>query len=551
MNAFRALKYLASIACALLSTGGLIEAEARTEGIIVDTGQDRCFGNTDEIPCPRRGEDFFGQDAQYQGAQPNYRDNGDGTISDLNTHLMWSKAVESQKASLEEAEAIAKSFKLGGFTDWRVPNIKELYSLIDFRGYTGFGAGWELPANAIPFINTDYFDFRYGDTRAGERYIDAQWLSRTRYVSTTMRGDKTLFGVNFADGRIKGYGYQRPGMQGIAKRFFARYVRGPLYGVNHFIDNGDGTISDLSSGLVWEKEDSGKGMTWEEALRYAANLRLAGYKDWRLPNAKELQYIVDYTRSPDTTHSPALDPIFLATPIINEAGQRDFPYYWTSTTHLDGPRPGTHAVYVAFGRAIGEMHGEVLDVHGAGAQRGDPKIGASALGRGPQGDAQRVVNYVRAVRGGGVVLLNAQSSRNSSRYPYTIRQAEGRNSGTETPMGGKNGLSPGKGFAPGPAPGMNGPPPLSPPFPPQPPQTAIVTCQDKVAGAACTFAGRRGESLSGRCFSPPLGNLNVLGEDPTNPRPPDEPRAPAQPPLACRPEWGPPGGANHPPAPPP
>ncbi|MBF0152333.1 MAG: DUF1566 domain-containing protein [Magnetococcales bacterium] len=398
-----------------------IDISAHAAGL-VDTGQDRCYDNVAEIPCPRPGEDFFGQDGQYQGTQPGYRDNDDGTISDLNTHLMWSKAVESRKVSLDEAESIARNMKLGGFSDWRVPGIKELYSLIDFRGYTGLGPMHEVPANAVPFINTDYFDFRYGHTVQGERYIDAQWLSSTRYVSTTMLGDRTLFGVNFADGRIKGYGYRRPGMQEDAKRFFARYVRGPAYGVNRFEDHGDGTVSDLSTGLLWDKNDSGKGMNWEEALAYAAHLRLAGYDDWRLPNAKELQYIVDYTRSPDTTHSPAIDPIFLTTAITNEAGQRDFPYFWTSTTHLDGPHPGSQAVYVAFGRAIGQMRGRILDVHGAGAQRSDPKTGTPRLGHGPQGDAQRMANFVRVVRGGNVALLTSRSLQNQERYPNNVHR---------------------------------------------------------------------------------------------------------------------------------
>ncbi len=48
---------------------------------------------------------------------------------------MWSKAVDKRKVSLKEAERVAQKMTLAGHTDWRVPNIKELYSLIDFRGY--------------------------------------------------------------------------------------------------------------------------------------------------------------------------------------------------------------------------------------------------------------------------------------------------------------------------------------------------------------------------------------------------------------------------------
>ena len=294
---------------------------------IVDTNQSQCYSNAREISCPEPGKPFYGQDAQYKSNVPSYRDNGDGTITDLNTGLMWSKTVDKKKVSLIEAQRIAQRMTLGGYSDWRVPNIKELYSLIDFRGYTGFnrqGLHAGAPSNAIPFINTDYFDFAYGNVNAGERYIDAQWLSSTKYVSTTMDGAETLFGVNFADGRIKGYGYYMPG-RSREKKFFARYVRGDTYGKNNFVDNGDGTITDQATGLMWMQKDNGKPMNWQEALEYAENLVYAGYDYWRLPNAKELQYIVDYSRSPDTTGSPAIDPIFKTTSIANEAGKKDYP----------------------------------------------------------------------------------------------------------------------------------------------------------------------------------------------------------------------------------
>ncbi len=409
---------------------GFMAAEKPTEAqdnkttVIVDTGSRKCYDNRKEIRFPRRGEAFFGQDAQYEGNTPAYRNNGDGTITDLNTGLMWSKAVDDNKASLVEAEKIARNMTLGGYRDWRVPNIKELYSLIDFRGYAGFSGRnmSSVPSNAIPFINTDYFDFKYGQVNAGERYMDAQWLSKTKYVSTTMRGDKTLFGVNFADGRIEGYGYQRPGSSR-EKKFYVRYVRGNAYGANNFVDNSDGTITDRATGLMWMRTDSGKAMNWQEALKYAEDLVYAGYDDWRLPNAKELQYIVDYSRSPDTTGSPAMDPIFQTTAIVNEVGEKDYPCFWTSTTHLDGPDPGRSAAYVAFGRALGKMNGTIMDVHGAGAQRSDPKVGSPSY-RGPQGDRLRVDNYVRCVRGGSVKVRTSAPTEEKNKYPYNVKGYE-------------------------------------------------------------------------------------------------------------------------------
>lgn len=59
------------------------------------------------------------------------------------------------------------------------------------------------------------------------------------------------------------------------------------------------------------------GLDWPDALAWAEKLKLTGHEDWRLPTAKELQSLLDYTRSPDTTKSAAIDPVFASTPIKN------------------------------------------------------------------------------------------------------------------------------------------------------------------------------------------------------------------------------------------
>ncbi len=375
---------------------------------IVGTNQTKFYDNFNEISAPAENESFYGQDASYPSNSLDYTNNGDGTITDNITGLMWSQSPDldnngvinyNDKLTYDEALSDSKTFSLAGYSDWRLPTIKELYSLIIFSGLdvdptSGFGA--------TPFINTNYFEFAYGDMDAGERIIDAQFATSTLDVGDShFGGGHLMFGVNFADGRIKGYPTGTMPGRTTGKKFYVLYVRGnENYGENNFADNGNGTITDAATGLMWMQNDSEKGMTWEEALKYAENQKFAGYNDWRLPNIKELQSIIDYSRAPGLTNSAAIDPIFVCTHIQNEAGQPDFPYYWSSTTHAN-KHGGNEAAYVSFGRAMGYFNGVWQDVHGAGAQRSDPKIGDPGeypYGHGPQGDAIRINNYVRLVR---------------------------------------------------------------------------------------------------------------------------------------------------------
>ncbi|MCP4110553.1 MAG: DUF1566 domain-containing protein [Desulfobacteraceae bacterium] len=381
---------------------------------IVDTGQKKFYSNDKEISLPGPGDDYFGQDANYVINHPSYTDNNNGTITDNVTGLMWQKVI-SEKLSYEDAFQKVKIADMGGYSDWRIPSIKELYSLIQFTG----SVKGQKAIN--PFIDTKYFNQPLGNSGKGEREIDAQTWSSTEYVGKTMKDDETVFGVNFVDGRIKGYPKYNPRTREPNKMYF-RFVRGnKAYGKNSFIDNGNGTISDSATGLMWQQYDSKKGMNWKDALKYAENLNLGGHDTWRLPNAKELQSIVDYTRSPDTTGSPAINPISQTSSVLNEGGNKDYPYYWSSTTHLDGPVPEKNAVYIAFGKAMGKMHGSIMDVHGAGAQRSDPKTG-NPMSRGPQGDMIRVINYVRCVRG-GVNPATGTSKGNINKYSDSENKA--------------------------------------------------------------------------------------------------------------------------------
>jgi hypothetical protein len=487
---------------------------------IVDTGQEYCYSDSTSIPCPEEGQSFYGQDGQYVGNQARYQDNGDGTVTDLVTGLMWQQDP-GDKMTYDQAVAGASSFNLAGYSDWRLPTIKELYSLIDFSGTDVSRCVEEGSCLSIAFIDSDYFAFEYGDTAAGERTIDSQWATSTIYGGNVMNGQQAMFGVNFADGRIKGYptGSMRGGQ---GKTYFVIYVRGNTsYGINDFVDNGDGTVSDLSTGLTWMQADSGDpstgsgqgGLDWEGALDYCTSLDYAGIRDWRLPNAKELHSIVDYTRSPNKTNSAAIDPIFNTSSITNEAGQADFPAYWSSTTHATSEGRVGSGVYIAFGRALGYMNNQWMDVHGAGAQRADEKSGDPSLlpiGRGPQGDAMRIYNYARCVTGGtfGEVLTGGETDPNAG---------SGSEFAGAPPQGGQGGGPSENGFA-----GAAGGNQLNQAGPPQ---EAIEACSASSVGATCSINTPHG-TLSGSCTT--IQNT-----------------------LACVPEGGPggqgPGGQGPPP----
>lgn len=352
---------------------------------VMDTGQGFCYNaNGENVDCPTEGEALYGQDAQFTGNAFNFTDNGDGTVTDNVTGLLWQQTPDTGNYSWNEAQTYCESLSLGGSDTWRMPNLKELFSI------SNFSAGW-------PYLDLTYFDLTTTDTISK----DEQYWTSNYYVGKTAEGQyDAAFGVNHATGHIKAYPALVTGRMG--KRI--RCVSGAEYGINQFVDNGDGTISDEATGLMWMQADSGEGMDWETALAYAQAQNEAnylGYNDWRLPNVKELQSIVNYNYAPDAQDAaydgPALDPLFSVSEITNEAGVADYPYYWSSTSaRFQSGGDFYYAWYVAAGRAV---DGQGNDSHGAGAVRFDTKYEGGAAGEG----GERYYNYVRLVRGGDVI----------------------------------------------------------------------------------------------------------------------------------------------------
>ncbi|MFZ5761128.1 MAG: DUF1566 domain-containing protein [Thermodesulfobacteriota bacterium] len=122
-----------------------------------DTGQTVCYDNSTSIPCPKPGELFYGQDANYLINPPAYTDHGNGTVTDTITGLMWQQGDNGytnwykasgtvDSSSNPTGVDVCGDLTLAGYTDWRLPTKKELVGLVDYsRPYPG------------PTINTTYF----------------------------------------------------------------------------------------------------------------------------------------------------------------------------------------------------------------------------------------------------------------------------------------------------------------------------------------------------------------------------------------------------------
>lgn len=206
----------------------------------------------------------------------------DGGIHDKDKTYTWQDAQQSFITQLNDEN-------FGGHSDWRLPTIKELYGLVQ-----NFNVD---PDHPTAKINTDYFP---------NTIMSPAYWSATTYTGNT----DTAWRVYFDDGRI--------GYEGKSTNFNIRAVRGGK-SLNTFEDNNDDTVTDKATGLMWQKLEV-YAMNWKETLDYCEKLDLAGYDDWRLPNVKELQSIVDYEKS--------------GPPYIDEIFEDDLSFaYWSSTTY--------------------------------------------------------------------------------------------------------------------------------------------------------------------------------------------------------------------------
>ncbi|ETR68558.1 MAG: hypothetical protein OMM_04498 [Candidatus Magnetoglobus multicellularis str. Araruama] len=301
-------------------------------GRIPDTGQTKCYDNEKEIPCPNPGEDFYGQDGNYTINPQSFtklddqgndlpdsatewtmvRDNisgliwevktDDGSIHDKDNTYTWYDSnpetnggytgTNGNGTDTEDFINALNNSNYGGFSDWRLPTIAELTSIVNYQKF-------------YPSINESYFP---------------KTMMSTFYWSSISHASNTgyAWGVKFNLGYGNYYGKD--------SSFYVSAVRGgQCHSFEHSVNlviNKDDTVTDTCTGLMWQKEASTHDMTWQNAMEYCENLSLSDFKDWRLPTLQELRSIVDYSKFYPAINQDYYDgtmPVF----------------YWSSTSYVN------------------------------------------------------------------------------------------------------------------------------------------------------------------------------------------------------------------------
>ena len=248
------------------------------------------------IPDTWQTKDYtktLGEDSDYSLNPPGFIIQDNLTAIDTVTGLQWQR-TDGGEMTFESAGLYCDTLTLGGFSDWRLPNCHELFSLLHH----------DKPNPALP-------DAVFPKTAA------EYWWSSQSQVN-----DNTKAWVTNAGGGVGNHLKKETLSAGGTKHFHVRAVRDilpPKEVQSRFIQNADGTITDNLSGLMWKQQPLQDSLSWESALQSAEETNFAGASDWRLPNIKELQSLNDENYS-----NPSINPIFNSQ---ISAGK-----YWSSTS---------------------------------------------------------------------------------------------------------------------------------------------------------------------------------------------------------------------------
>ncbi len=303
---------------------------------IADTGQTTCSsgasGDGAMAVCPQT---ITGQDGDFANT-PNARSftgptqhatyTSDYTTKDNTTGLVWKTCSEGLSgATCATGTASTMSWNNA------VNQCAALNTANSGAGYAGIKT-WRLPTSAELETIIDYGVFNPSITAAYFPATVASSWSSTAYVFDTSNAWLAAFGF--------GYNYSFPKTNIYSVRCV---TPGPYASPAPFTDNGNGTVTDSKTGLIWQQcsvglsgTNCGTGtastQTWQTALDTCKNLTLAG-KTWRLPSMNELLSIVDKNKV-----NPAIDTaLFPATVASN---------YWSSTTYVNNTTNAWHVFFL-------------------------------------------------------------------------------------------------------------------------------------------------------------------------------------------------------------
>jgi quinol monooxygenase YgiN len=338
---------------------------------VLSTGQKHCWdSNGDAITsCKDTGQDGEVREG-VPSPEPRFTPNNDGTVTDNLTGLIWMQNANvfgqvPQSRALELASKLADgAYGLSDGSapgDWRLPNVNEFQSLLELDNLTGSA----LPP-AHPFMNATPANYWSSSSVAaapplgwycalavGPPVFDLKsnsmrmWPVRGSSLRVAKTGQNKCFDPRTGD-FIPCAGTGQDG----------ELQKGVPWPDPRFDDNGDGTVTDNLTGLVWLK-NAGQfdPLSWEEALK-ACNTFASpspGLSDgskagaWRLPNLFELRSLMDYSK-----HSPALPE---GHPFLNVRNS----LYWSSTTVASAPNLARF-VFVGIGPSVWDHKSVELNV---------------------------------------------------------------------------------------------------------------------------------------------------------------------------------------------
>ncbi|HTM45413.1 MAG TPA: DUF1566 domain-containing protein [Polyangiaceae bacterium] len=261
-----------------------------------------------DLAAPAVGHTCRGQFADWltTDSPAAFSDNGDGTVTDSRSGLVWQQTVSSDMFTQATAKAYCAQLSLLG-AKWRLPTKAELESIVDFTKFS-------------PAIDTTYFP----NTPA-----DPFWSS-SAYVGAP--GDAWL--VQFILGSPVNLGADFPGHARCVQDTDAVTLSTGIGGAppgRYLIDSMNGTVVDTRTQLTWQRGIAPGTHTQPDAVSYCAGLTLAG-GGWRLPQVSELLTLVD-----PTVYNPAIDvAAFPDTPAV---------WFWTSSAYAGAV---DNAWYVTF-----------------------------------------------------------------------------------------------------------------------------------------------------------------------------------------------------------